>query len=298
MKRLRDSTLWGVVLLLIGGAFLLWNLGVFADYQDTVAWIAVAAFGLLGVGMLVSQVVGPESWWRVIPGMTLLGIAAVVLLSLRSAPPVWIAAAIFGSIALAFLIIYLGNRQERWWAFVPFGAMAIMVLVMVQASLEVAPLLIGVTLFAGMSLVFLLIYLLAAKRRALSWALVPAVALAVLAVVAFSSYVASLNPALEAGVSLWPIFFVILGLALLGYGITRRGMQTAPGEVSPQPTSTESGAAPGASVTSVNEDTPVTPLRRVERSPVTLYDQEPGQPSAADAEDIDIYEVLKAAPPQ
>ncbi|MCO5247286.1 MAG: hypothetical protein M9927_26260, partial [Anaerolineae bacterium] len=66
MSRLRDSIFWGILLLLIGAAFLLWNLGVLASYEATIGWIAVGLFGILGVSILVAQVLGPQAWWRVI----------------------------------------------------------------------------------------------------------------------------------------------------------------------------------------------------------------------------------------
>lgn len=302
MSRPRDSIIWGFLLLLIGVAFLLWNLGVLASYETTVGWIAVGLFGVLGVALLLAQVVGPAAWWRVIPGMTLLGIAGVVLLSIQGAPPVWVASTLFLAIALAFLIIYFGDRQERWWALVPFGAMAVMVAVMVLANAGWPTLAVGVVLFAGMGLMFFLVYALAKDRRALSWALAPAAALLLMALVTLTAYVASLNSALAGGVRFWPVLLVILGCVLLGYGITRR--RTAP--VSPeklpaQPAAAEAPRASGTSVTTLTESPPPAAARRVERSPITLHD-EPAAPAApADpglGDNFDIYDYLKQAPPR
>ena len=301
MSRLRDSIFWGILLLLIGAAFLLWNLGVLASYQATIGWIAVGLFGILGVSILVAQVLGPQAWWRVIPGMTLLGIAGVVLLSIQDAPPVWIASALFAAIALAFLIIYAGERQERWWALVPFGAMAVMVAVMILSNAGWPATAVGVVLFAGMGLVFLLVYGLAKDRRALAWALTPAVALVLMALVALAAYVATLNSALAGGVRFWPVLLVILGVVLVGYGVTRsRKPAPPPGQLSAQPEAV-APAASGTAAFTMSDSQPAAPSRRMERSPITLHDEPPKSEATSQQElgdDFDIYDFLKSAPPE
>ena len=289
-------------MLLIGAAFLLWNLGVLASYQATIGWIAVGLFGILGVSILVAQVLGPQAWWRVIPGMTLLGIAGVVLLSIQSAPPVWIASVLFAAIALAFLIIYAGDRQERWWALIPFGAMAVMVAVMILSNAGWPATAVGVVLFAGMGLVFLLVYALAKDRRALAWALTPAVALLLMALVALTAYLASLNSALAGGVRFWPALVLILGAVLIGYGVTRsRKPSPPPGELPAQPAVNEGPAAPGAAAFTMPDERAASGKRRVERSPITLHDEPPKAGSTSQQElgdDFDIYDFLKSAPPE
>lgn len=302
MKRPRDSIIWGIVLLLIGAAFLLWNLGVLASYQATIGWIAVGLFGVLGASILVAQVLGPEAWWRVIPGMTLLGLAGVVLLSIQSAPPVWIASVLFAAIALAFLIIYAGDRQDRWWSLIPFGAMAVMVAVMLLSNAGWPAVAVGAVLFAGMGLVFFLVYALAKDRRRLSWALTPAAALMLMAMVALAAYLASLDSSLAGGVRFWPALLVILGIVLIGYGVTRSGKPApVPGELPAQPPATESRFAPGAGVFTVSDDQPAATSRRVERAPITLHDEppKPAPPSAQSlGEDFDIYDFLKSTGPE
>ncbi|MCB0241632.1 MAG: hypothetical protein KDH08_24060, partial [Anaerolineae bacterium] len=267
----------------------------------TIGWIAVGLFGILGVSILVAQVLGPQAWWRVIPGMTLLGIAGVVLLSIQDAPPVWIASALFAAIALAFLIIYAGERQERWWALVPFGAMAVMVAVMILSNAGWPATAVGVVLFAGMGLVFLLVYGLAKDRRALAWALTPAVALVLMALVALAAYVATLNSALAGGVRFWPVLLVILGVVLIGYGVTRsRKPAPPPGQLSAQPEAV-APAASGTAAFTMSDSQPAAPSRRMERSPITLHDEPPKSEATSQQElgdDFDIYDFLKSAPPE
>lgn len=302
MSRPRDSIFWGILLLLIGAAFLLWNLGVLTSYEATIGWIAVGLFGVLGVSILVAQVLGPQAWWRVIPGMTLLGIAGVVLLSIQDAPPVWIASTLFAAIALAFLIIYAGDRQERWWALVPFGAMAVMVAVMILSNANWPATAVGVVLFAGMGLVFLLVYALAKDRRALAWALTPAAALLLMALVALTAYLASLNSALAGGVRFWPALLLILGVVLIGYGVTRsRKPVPPPGQLPVQPEAAEAPLAPGAAAFTMADNQPATASRRMERSPITLHDEPPKAGATSQqalGDDFDIYDFLKSAPPE
>jgi hypothetical protein len=176
--------------------------------------------------------------------------------------------------------------------------MAVMVAVMLLSSAAVPALLVGVALFAGMGLVFFLIYLLARERRALSWALVPATALTLMALVALAAHLASTSPGLAAGVRFWPTLLLILGLVLVGYGLTRGGKPAEPpGELPPQPAAVDRPAAPGAADTSAPLRQPAAPPARVERAPITLHDPQPPAAGQEGTEEFDIYDFLKSAPP-
>ena len=63
--------------------------------------------------------------------------------------------------------------------------------------------LLGAVLFAGMGLVFFLIYALAKDRQRFGWALVPTASLWVMALVALSSQAGGSNPALGDSVPFW-----------------------------------------------------------------------------------------------
>jgi hypothetical protein len=304
MKRPSNSLIWGGVLLVVGLAFLLWNLDVFAQFQATAQLVVAGLFALLGIGFFVDYLVNREQWWKVIPAFTLLAVAGTIFLAGRAVNETWIALLFFLGLALAFAFIYVTDRASRWWALLPFGAMGTMALVILLGMTGMPAKALGAILFALMGLIFFLIYLLAKDRKQFGWALVPTAALWIMALVALASYLPEAYPALGGGIRFWPIALVVAGVVLLGYGITRSGRQ-APivSELPAQPAPSETPAAPGASVFEVPEEP--SSSRRIERSPITLVDD--ASESAPDAstapapgasgEVPDIYEFLQSAPP-
>jgi hypothetical protein len=301
MSKPRDSVIWGAVLLVIGAGFLLWNLDILASIEATATWALVAFFALLGLAFLFSYLNKRSDWWRLIPAFTLLAVAAVIFLSARGADATWVAAVLLAGVALAFLVIYFSDRAERWWALIPFGAVAVMMTVaMLSARPQVQPALLGAVLFGGMGLVFYLIYALAAERQRFGWALVPAATLGVMGLVALAAYLPVALPAAAEGARLWPVLLVLAGAGLLGYAALRASRQAPPAiDLPPAPASAETPLAPGASVTTVTEDDPRPNTTRYERSPITLVDDTPANQTstaASSGEVPDIYEFLKNAP--
>jgi hypothetical protein len=305
MKRPSNSILWGIVLLLVGLGFLLWNLDLFAEFQTTLQWVLVGLFALVGLGFFVSYLLSREQWWKVIPAFTLLAVAGTIFLAGRAVEETWIALLFFLGLALAFAFIYVTDRLNRWWALLPFGAMGTMVLVVMLGMTEMPAKLLGAILFALMGLVFFLIYALAKDRKLFGWALVPTAALWIMALVALASYLPEVTPAAAGGIRFWPIALIVVGVALLGYGISRAG-RPAPivSEIPVQPAPSETPPAPGAAIFDVPEEATSSSPRRIERSPIALVDTpaastpESGPPASASAtgEVPDIYEFLKSVP--
>lgn len=303
MSKPSDSAIWGAVLLVIGAGLLLWNLDILASLEATATWVVVAFFALLGLAFVLSYLNQRSAWWRLIPGFTLLAVAAVIFLSARGAPSTWIAAALLGGVALAFVVIYASDREERWWALIPFGAVAVMMVVAVlSAQPNVQPALLGAALFGGMGLVFYLIYGLARERQRFGWALVPAATLGIMGLVALAAYLPSALPALAEAQRLWPALLVVAGAGLLGYAALRASRQASPAvELPAAPPAAEASLAPGASVTNLTDDPPRPKTTRYERSPITLVDEKPGSQASGAApsgEVADIYEFIKNAPPE
>ena len=306
MRRPSNSLLWGVILLVVGLGFLLWNLGVFSQFQTTAQWVLVGLFALVGLGFFIDYLMHREQWWKVIPAFTLLSVAGIIFLAARNLNEVWVALVLFLGLALAFAFIYVTDRQARWWALLPFGALGAVTLVVLLGMQSVPVTLLGAILFAIMGLVFFLIYALSKDRKQFSWALVPTASLWIMALVALASHLGQSNPSLSDGVSFWPIALIIGGVILLGYGITRskRPLPTV-SELPAQPAPSEAPAAPGAGVFAVPEEEPASTGRRIERSPISLVDNTPPAPptstqsptTSAPAEVSDIYEFLKSAPP-
>ena len=300
MSKPRDSLIWGAIVLAIGAGFLVWNLGVLAGAQTTVAWTLVALFALLGLAFIFSYLNNRVTWWKLIPAFTLLAVAAVIFLSTRGVAATWVAAALLAGVALAFLVIYASDREERWWALIPCGSVAVMAAVVLLSALPQANIaLLGATLFGGMGLVFFLIYALARERQRFSWALVPTMALGVMALVAAASHLREAVPALAEGAQLWPVLLVIGGISMIAYAVTRSARSTPIVDAPPQPAPAEVPLAPGASVTTIGDDMPAARPPRYERAPITLVDDTPEKPasdSSASGEVADIYEFLKNAP--
>jgi len=298
MSKPRDSVIWGAILVVIGAGFLVWNLGILAAVQVTVAWTLMAFFALLGLSFVFSYLNKRSDWWRLIPAFTLLAVAAVVFLSARGVASAWVAAALLSGIALAFLVIYASDREERWWALIPFGSVMVMVVVILLGTRPAtSTALLGAVLFGGLGLVFFLIYALARDRQRFGWALVPTAALGVMALVALAAYAPEAVPALAEAAPLWPVLVVLFGLGLMGYAAMRARRAAPPAvELPPQPTAAETPLAPGTSVMDVNDDQPLSKGARIERSPVTPVDETPA--ASASGEVQDIYEFLKNAPPE
>ncbi len=297
MSKPRDSVIWGAILVLVGAGFLVWNLGLMAAIQVTAAWTLIAFFALLGLGFVFGYLNKRSDWWRLIPAFTFFAVAAVIFLSTRGVAATWVAATLLLGIALAFPVIYLSDREERWWALIPFGSVMVMaVVILLSARPETSTALLGAVLFGGMSLVFFLIYALARERQRFAWALVPTAALGVMALVALAAHVPQAAPALAESAQLWPSLVVLAGLLLLGYALLRSRQSATPAvELPPQPAAAETSLAPGASVMDVNDEEPLPKAPRYERSPITLVDEKPAEPASGEVPDI--YEFLKNAPP-
>lgn len=297
--KIRDSLLWGLILVLIGAGFLAWNLGALGQQQQTVALVLTALFALGGLAFIGNYFLHRTDWWKLIPAFTLLAVAAVIYLSMRQVNTFWVAVALLAGIGLAFVVIYLSNREERWWALIPFGSLGVMVaVILLSMRPDVSTALLGAVLFGGMGLVFLAIYALARERQRFSWALVPAAALGIMALVALAAYLPQAFPALGSAIRMWPVLVMLIGVALLVYAATRGSKPAVLPVVLPSDPTTTTSLVPGASVTTVTDE--VAPLARptvIERSPITLADTKPATTDAK-GEVADIYDFLKSAPPE
>jgi len=168
MKRIDPSILIGAALIVLGGLFVLQNMGVLNDVGD-IFWGVV--FLAAGAFFLVSYFGG--AWWAAIPGCALAGIGALILLP--DALDRFGGAIFLGGIGLAFWLAYFSARQERWWALIPAGVLTTLAFVTFLPDLigeESTP---GI-FFLGLALTFTLVAFLAGMR----WAWYPAAALGVM----------------------------------------------------------------------------------------------------------------------
>jgi len=201
MRRLSTRIILGLLLVAAGTLFLLQSLGVISEVGRGL-W--AAAFAVGGVAFLSVFLTERVNWWAIIPGFTLLGLAALIALEplLGGAT----ASLFLGSIGLAFLAIRL-VKPDYWWAIVPAGAMLAVALVVGLAPwIQGAAL--GGAFLLGLALTFALLYLLPPPEQRFGWALIPAGVLGLLGVllIAVSS---------EIFAYVWPVLLIVAGVILL-----------------------------------------------------------------------------------
>ncbi len=206
MMSQRMSILVGVLLLIAGVLVLLLNFGLIGPLGDTL-WTLLFIGG--GVAFLVVYLSNRAQWWPIIPGMTLIGIGGIIFLSSGPLEGDWVPAVLFGAIALAFLIIYLTQPVENWWALIPGG---------VLASLGLPFLLPGGfhpgIFMLGMGVTFGLVYLQGLVRglhHEFWWALIPAGVLALIGLFLIGGEL----PMLAQIFNLWPLALIVIGVVIL-----------------------------------------------------------------------------------
>ncbi len=204
MRRSYLSAAFGALLVGLGVLLLLQNLNVL-----DIAWDLLWAFLFaVGGGAFIAVFVGNrEQWWAVIPGFTLLGLAALSGLSaiLPEAPGGWGGGLFLGMIGLAFWVLYL-SRRENWWAVIPGGILITLALVAGFAE-TASDLATGGLFFFGLAATFGLLYLLSTPAGQMKWALIPAGILFVMGLLL-------LLASAEVWAYLWPLALILAGLYL------------------------------------------------------------------------------------
>lgn len=231
---------WAVALVVVGVVLLLFNLGVLARYEPTAQYIVAGLLGVAGFSTLVSYFWRRDQWWRLMPGWTLLALAGMVMVSLdETMPRPYIAATLFVGLALAFTNLYFVNRAEHWWAIIPGGFMLVLAVV-IGLTVSITRLeTLGAILFAGMGLVFALVYLLAGARRHW-WALIPAGVLLFFATVTYSVD----NGVQNALLRWWPAAFVVIGAGVAFFSATTQSVTPTKLSVNVAPKMTASLSPP------------------------------------------------------
>ena len=183
---------WGLLLVALGGFFLLQVTGILGVLSGLFWSMAFGAAGAAFLYVFFTNL--HDRWWAAIPGFTLMGLAATVFYS-HFAPPVisGMSGAVFlGSIGAGFLAIFLTNPQ-RWWALIPGGALFSVAGVAALDSLPFAFINPGSLLFIGLGLTFGLLGLMSTYLgQNLRWAYIPAAILLVLGLVIVTPFVGSL----------------------------------------------------------------------------------------------------------
>jgi hypothetical protein len=204
MKWYESRVLWGVVLIALGGVLLLQAFGLL-DWLMTLFW--VLAFGVAGAAFLIVFLSDQSRWWAVIPGFTLLGLAALIGLDwLWPAAGEALGGTVFlGGIGLSFWAVYF-LRREQWWAVIPGGVLFTLALVAALPDDLEGTAGAGV-LFLGIGLTFALLSFVSAAQGRMTWARIPAAILGAMGVL----FILAATPL----GNLWPVALILFGLYLL-----------------------------------------------------------------------------------
>ncbi len=248
--RTRNTLLWGGGLFIAGVFLLLVNNHQLDRYAPAWQYILAGLFAAGGIALLVLFARDVARWWPIIPAFTLLTVGLIIFLTTQTDLVGEVLGAIlFFGIALAFAVIFLLDRH-RWWAVIPCGVLLVVGATTVLSTLGVSPGLLSATLFIGMGVVFLFVYLLGPLKREVWWALLPATALIAFGLFTFVFSKATSNWQMNL-VAWWPALLVLLGVFLLVRGFAALGNRTLPAADSTLPRLPEPGETPPASSTAV-----------------------------------------------
>jgi len=176
----------GILLVAAGVLVLLQNFGIVRSGLSLLWSLCFLAAGATFTFVFLTD---RKNWWAVIPGFTLLGIGALILLgwALPATGGRWGGSLFLGALGASFWVIY-ANRRDQWWPIIPGGVLLTLALVAaLDAGVGVVGFDTGSVFFLGLAGTFFLVYLLSQPSK-MTWALYPAGVLAVMGVViAFAS---------------------------------------------------------------------------------------------------------------
>jgi len=194
----------------LGGLLVILGIASFLDSLNIIPFSGLlwgVLFVLGGVAFIVYLFQNKKAWWAIIPGVVLIGLGFIILLS--SLFPNFndeIGGSIFFvAISIAFLIVYLMNKKF-WWAIIPAGVMA---------SLAATILVDGLTRFdgggvflMGIALTFALLTILPGLEGNRQWPLIPA---GILFVVSLFALFEDFN----LSTLVWAVILIVLGVFLV-----------------------------------------------------------------------------------
>jgi hypothetical protein len=211
MNRKTLGLLGGLVLIALGITYLLEYLNIISIGS----WVWGGLIALGGLLFLSVYLGNREHWWAIIPGVILLGIAATVfVVGLYPAEmEIYGGTIVLSSIGLAFLFVYLANR-ENWWALIPMGVMTSLAVFVGWGNSSGGINSIGI-FFLGLGLTFLLVAIVPTAEGQLRWALIPAGILLMVGVLFLTNFPALLT-------YLWPLVLILAGILIIFRTIVRR----------------------------------------------------------------------------
>jgi hypothetical protein len=194
---------WGLLLICGGGLALAQSLGYLTDLQSFL-WIGIFAFVSLS-SLIFYFWSGVQNWGILIPAGVFGALAFIITMATYQITSPAIAAPLFIGIGLPFVVAYLLNRSDNWWALIPAGVMTFLTFVLLAANTLIGEF-IGAGLFFILAATFGFVY---ASHRAF-WAGLVSYVMIVLGIVVLTSM--SLRPELTGSIMLFAIslpFFLL-----------------------------------------------------------------------------------------
>jgi hypothetical protein len=177
MSNKKNNLIWGLVLIFLGGLFLVESLGIIPTFSQTAWAIGMGAACIFFIAVYVYS--GKRDWGWLFPIFITGGIAIVSALSLTNINSLWIGALFMAFISIPFWIVFLINRQENWWALIPGWATAVLTLIILVSEVWAGET-IGALVMWSIALPFIVVYL---RNRSYWWALIPGFVMAGMGIV-------------------------------------------------------------------------------------------------------------------
>ena len=167
----KQNNLIGLILIAVGAMALLGNIGILGDMPTTIFSLGMGAGG---VYLIRSFLKDPKQIWASIVGFAFLGLALAAITTAMSG------FYFLGMLGLGFTLIYQ-LQHKHWWTLIPGGAL--LTLAFVAASEVVFPRWdAGPLFFTGLAATFGYLYINVHKK----WAVYPAMALLIMAILGLS----------------------------------------------------------------------------------------------------------------
>ena len=199
MNKYNLRILWGGLLIVVGGLFLLQEINLISGAWDII-WALL--FSTAGALFLFTYWRDRSQWWPLIPGSGLLGLGALIIIDEYLPGAEWAAAVFLGAIGVSFWLIYFLQR-ENWWAVIPGGVLLTLTFVValepyVQGDAD------GGIFLLGLGLTFLILGLLPNSFGRMRWSFIPAAVLSIIGILLLGSNVEIFN-------YIWPLGLILLG---------------------------------------------------------------------------------------
>lgn len=182
MKTKPVNVIWGIALVIIGGLFLAYNLGVFGELPVNFWLFAFAGASVLF--FITYLVNGTKDWGWLFPACIFGGLAITTWLALAGYDGSLLGVPVLLGVALPFLVVFFMNWRENWWALIPAWSLTVIAAIVGLESVLPGEL-IGTMVLWAIALPFLVVYL---WNRQNWWALIPAGVLGAIGVIPLLSY--------------------------------------------------------------------------------------------------------------